>query len=176
MTTNEILVDLIAIKEAPWGDLRGKPLNDRRLANRLRQYGVKSKQIRFGEKGLKGYYRADLIEAWERYLPPSSGSSDTSETSETSAEKPSENVSDVSLVSLLAGNGREPVQTFPLVCEHCGAPERPGKPVETYSVDGETYLLHPGCRTDWLDAPNPNTWSFNLGDADTARDEGKNEP
>ena len=70
MTTNEILVDLIAIKEAPWGDLRGKPLNDRRLANRLRQYGVKSKQIRFGEKGLKGYYRADLIEAWERYLPP----------------------------------------------------------------------------------------------------------
>ena len=71
ITTSVILAELIAIKEAPWGDLRGKPLNDRGLAHRLRQYGVKSKQIRFGEVTLKGYYRADLIEVWERYLPPS---------------------------------------------------------------------------------------------------------
>ena len=31
-----------------------------------------SKQIRLGEKGLKGYLRSDFIEAWDRYLPPSS--------------------------------------------------------------------------------------------------------
>jgi hypothetical protein len=128
MTTNEILVDLIAIKEAPWGDLKGRPLNDRGLANRLRGYGVKSKQIRFGEKGLKGYDRADLVAAWERYLPLSS---DRSETSETSTDKATEDVSavsddvsdetpestnkindvsDVSDVSLVAGNGGDPAR------------------------------------------------------------------
>ena len=32
MTTSAILAELIAITEAPWGDLAGKPLNDRRLA------------------------------------------------------------------------------------------------------------------------------------------------
>ena len=62
MTTNDILVDLIAIKESPWGDLKGKPLNDRGLANRLRQYGIKSKQIRFGEKGL-----ATTEPIWSRF-------------------------------------------------------------------------------------------------------------
>jgi hypothetical protein len=104
MATVDILAVLVAMPEAPWGDLKGKPLNDRGLANRLRQYEVRSKQIRFGEKGFKGYLRADLIDAWKRYLsPPLSPNSETSETSETAAD----NVSDVSDVSPVAGNGGE---------------------------------------------------------------------
>jgi len=117
MATSAILKALHDLPEAPWSDLRGKPINDRGLAVRLRQYGVKSKQIRIGEITLKGYERADFIDVWKRYLP-SPQSSDGSETSETkpdfqapeAADSPS-NVSDVSDVSL-AGEGRGDEEVF----------------------------------------------------------------
>src|SRR5262249_4014495 len=48
MTTAVILERLHDIKEAPWSDLKGKPLNDRGLAVRLRQYGVRSKDLNIG--------------------------------------------------------------------------------------------------------------------------------
>ncbi len=114
MFTYTVLKALHDLAEAPWSDLRGKPLNDRGLALRLRQYGIKSKQVRIGEITLKGYERADFIDVWKRYLPPPppSDRSETSETSETKSDfqgpeaavSPS-NVSDVSDVSL-AGDGR----------------------------------------------------------------------
>ena len=46
MTTESILTALHDIVEAPWGDLRGKPLNDRGLATRLRRYDVVPKLVR----------------------------------------------------------------------------------------------------------------------------------
>lgn len=70
MSTETILEALHAVEEAPWGDLRGKPLDPRGLANRLRQYSVRSKQVRVGETTMKGYARGDLWDAWVRYLPP----------------------------------------------------------------------------------------------------------
>ncbi len=91
MTTVVILESLHAIKEAPWNDLKGKPLNDRGLATRLRQYGVKSKNLSTGgEHGPrpKGYTREDLHDAWERYIPPLPSSADRSATSATGATKP----------------------------------------------------------------------------------------
>src|SRR5262249_24342004 len=54
---------------SPWGDLKGKPINDRALARRLRQYGVKSKKLRVGDTTAMGYAREDLVDAWLRYLP-----------------------------------------------------------------------------------------------------------
>ena len=57
------------MEEAPWKDLNGKGLDSRGLALRLRQYGIKSKQIREGTTNKKGYLRADLADAWARYLP-----------------------------------------------------------------------------------------------------------
>jgi hypothetical protein len=69
--TTTILESLIALPESPWGDLKGKPINDRTLARRLRQYSIASKQIRFSDAvTLKGYARDDLHDAWLRYLPP----------------------------------------------------------------------------------------------------------
>jgi hypothetical protein len=115
MFTHVILKVLHELPEAPWNDLKGKPLNDRGLALRLRQYGVKSKQVRIGEITLKGYERSDFIDVWKRYLPPPSPSdrSETSETSETKSgfggsDSPS-NVSDVSDVSLAGNRGDEEV-------------------------------------------------------------------
>jgi Protein of unknown function (DUF3631) len=46
LQTSAILQALIGMGESPWGDLRGKPLDVRGLANRLRQYEVKPKVVR----------------------------------------------------------------------------------------------------------------------------------
>jgi hypothetical protein len=92
MSTNAILSALNALDEAPWGDLRGKPLDARRLARLLRPYDVRPADVRVPVPGqpvalasatdsppsatsatehvLKGYKREDLHDQWERYLPP----------------------------------------------------------------------------------------------------------
>jgi hypothetical protein len=67
--TAEILSALIEMDEAPWGDLKGKALDSRRLANLLNPYGVKSKNVRIATAITKGYTRESLWDAWERYLP-----------------------------------------------------------------------------------------------------------
>jgi Protein of unknown function (DUF3631) len=71
LATSVILTDLIALPESPWGDLKGKPITERTLANKLRQYGVKSKDIYVQGRALKGYTREDLHDVWIRYLPSS---------------------------------------------------------------------------------------------------------
>jgi hypothetical protein len=68
--TSQILEQLVEMDESPWGDLRGKPLDGRGLARRLKAYGIDSKSVRVGERVAKGYRREDLYDAWERYLPP----------------------------------------------------------------------------------------------------------
>jgi hypothetical protein len=69
VSTAEILETLNAMEDAPWGDLRGKPLDSRGLAMRLKRYGVTSKNIRLGVHTPKGYAREDLHDVWLRYLP-----------------------------------------------------------------------------------------------------------
>lgn len=69
MATTDILAALWGLIESPWGDLQGKPLNDRGLATRLRRYEVRPKVVRIGETTHRGYARHDLFEAWRRYLP-----------------------------------------------------------------------------------------------------------
>jgi hypothetical protein len=70
MTTESLLRGLHDLPESPWSDLKGKPLTDRGLAHRLRQYGVKPKAIRVGDSTLRGYTREDLHDPWATYLPP----------------------------------------------------------------------------------------------------------
>ncbi len=70
MTTAAILAALHEMDEAPWGDIRGKPLDDRGLARRLKKYDIHPKVIRIGENTARGYDRADLRDAWDRYLGP----------------------------------------------------------------------------------------------------------
>lgn len=78
-----ILLALNSLEEAPWGNLRGRALDERGLANRLREYGVKSRTIRVGGSTPKGYRRVDLFETWARYLPVISDKCATSATSAT---------------------------------------------------------------------------------------------
>ncbi len=80
MTTDAILKSLHAMDEAPWADIRGKPMDARGLANRLKPYGIASKQVRIGGTTMKGYERADLTDAWQRYLSPTPQGGETPET------------------------------------------------------------------------------------------------
>ncbi len=77
MATEAILTALTELDESPWADLYGKPLNARGLAQRLRQYGVASTSVRIGDWHGKGYRREDLWDAWQRYLPETSGTPGT---------------------------------------------------------------------------------------------------
>ena len=70
ITTTDLLDRLLADDEAPWGDLRGKPIDARRLAEMLRPYGISSTTIRMPSgQTPKGYKREDFHDAWKRYLP-----------------------------------------------------------------------------------------------------------
>ena len=69
MTTEAILTALCDLDESPWADIRGKSLDARNLSRRLGKYGIKPKVIRVGDKTPRGYERADLLDAWVRYLP-----------------------------------------------------------------------------------------------------------
>ena len=59
---------LCNLEESPWDDLKGKSLNDRGLASRLKAYGISPHQVRINGIQVRGYERADFYEAWRRYL------------------------------------------------------------------------------------------------------------
>ena len=66
--TKMITRRLAELDEAPWGDIKGKPLDDRGLAKRLKEDGIRSKTCVSAVK-LRGHARVDLHDAWARYLP-----------------------------------------------------------------------------------------------------------
>jgi uncharacterized protein DUF3631 len=75
LATVDIIEALIDLEEAPWGDLKGKPLDGRRLSRLLKPYEVGPKSLRIGTTICKGYERSDFIDPWARYLPPIEDSS-----------------------------------------------------------------------------------------------------
>ena len=170
MTTKGLLRVLVEIDEAPWGDLRGKPLDERGLAKRLRQYGIKSGNIKLeGGAVAKGYKRADFHDAWGRYVPsPYPAKSATSATTATVLNLQGEKVADrvagsgyvsatepasatknlnggspvaaVALVAHLQGDGRD-------TCDQCG---ETGELTEIGAGDGPSAHVHDRCVDDWI--------------------------
>ncbi|MFI9563804.1 DUF3631 domain-containing protein [Streptomyces rishiriensis] len=76
LPTVAILDRLNALDDAPWADLGGKPLDNRRLSKMLAEYmtadnePITSRNIKAASSVLKGYYATDLWDAWARYCPP----------------------------------------------------------------------------------------------------------
>ncbi|MEU6453641.1 DUF3631 domain-containing protein [Streptomyces sp. NPDC047065] len=76
LPTVAILDRLNSMDDAPWADMGGKPLDNRRLSKMLAEYmtgdnePIASRNIKTGASVLKGYYAADLYDAWQRYCPP----------------------------------------------------------------------------------------------------------
>ena len=87
------LVDaLVDMDVAPWGDLRGKPLESRFLARMLKDYPIKPTIWKEGDHTIRGYRKDDFLDAWSRYVVGT-------ETNETNGEPESDQVSLVSVVS-----------------------------------------------------------------------------
>jgi hypothetical protein len=142
MSSKAILEALHSLEEAPWSDIRGKPLDVRSLGHRLRQYGVKSKTIRTASGTPKGYTRADLNDVWARYLPALPATSATSATSATEAAIALDDVAGatkfvavVADVAHLAAQGR--------VCAHCRDSDGD---LCAASVNGVAIWLHVHCK------------------------------
>ena len=123
--TETILSRLHDLDEAPWGDWYGKPLNPRDLAKLLKPYGVKSRYVRIGADGRKGYYREDLRDVWQRYASAA------------------QSVSAVSAVSPLASADTADTDDTdsPQACAVCGGPLDP-----VLAGLGDT--THPTCDPD----------------------------
>jgi hypothetical protein len=68
------------IEESPWGDLDGRPLDNRKLASLLKPYGIHPSNIRKDDLVKKGYHGTDFQDAWLRYLPENAIPSATSAT------------------------------------------------------------------------------------------------
>ncbi|WP_051940046.1 DUF3631 domain-containing protein [Phaeacidiphilus oryzae] len=100
MTSVAILERLLAMDDAPWADMDGRPLNSRSLARMLGDYvtednqPIKPRNIKVAGSVLKGYYAADLADAWTRYCPPHSETSATSATTATAQVRPLFSVAD----------------------------------------------------------------------------------
>lgn len=96
-STAVILDRLNSLEDAPWGDLNGRPLDSRRLSRLLKEYmrvdnkPIRARNMRTSDGLLKGYYAADLRDAWMRYCPlplPPLPESATSATSATTDAEP----------------------------------------------------------------------------------------
>jgi hypothetical protein len=99
MFTTAILDALVELDDSPWADLKGKALDARGLAVRLRRYGINRKTVRIGHATGKGYTREDMHDAWKRYLPTLPLYGVTSVTTDTKQGKADTDVSGVTHVT-----------------------------------------------------------------------------
>jgi hypothetical protein len=131
MATVALLKALHGLDEAPWAEIaRGEPLNALGLSQRLRPYGVKSRNVRIGSQVVKGYKREDFADAWNRYLPPSPQKPATGATTESQTEEETprqaglgDGVADVAGVAGFPGEGdgeTSPDHAGGRVCVQCG--------------------------------------------------------
>ncbi|MEV0424453.1 DUF3631 domain-containing protein [Streptosporangium canum] len=74
LPTATLLEKLKADPEAPWADYGPAGLTAMKLGVILREYEIRSANIRFPDGSqVKGYQRADFLDAWARYCPLSDG-------------------------------------------------------------------------------------------------------
>ncbi|MEY9843067.1 hypothetical protein ABH940_000115 [Streptacidiphilus sp. BW17] len=70
MSTDALLYRLNSDPEAPWAEAGRGGLNPRGLAGMLREYGIRSGNVRMPDQTqLKGYLRTKFTDAWKRYCP-----------------------------------------------------------------------------------------------------------
>ncbi|GAA0613089.1 DUF3631 domain-containing protein [Kribbella sandramycini] len=69
LPTAELLVRLKGDSEAPWATYGVNGLSAMKLGNLLRDFEIRSSNIRFTTGQAKGYTRSDFADAWSRYCP-----------------------------------------------------------------------------------------------------------
>jgi hypothetical protein len=128
-----LLERLCSRDESPWKEIRGKPLDDRGLARRLKGFSVKSRDVNLSGTNRKGYRAEDFRDAWKRYLPPV-GASATSATSATNLNSQNKKVALVAQVALAADSRQ--------CCAQCH--EDDGQ-ATLHSIGGNEVWLHSQC-------------------------------
>lgn len=69
ITTERLIAGLVAIEESPWGHYYGREFEPRDMAALLKHYGIRSENLKLQDGTVrKGYKRASLQDAWERYV------------------------------------------------------------------------------------------------------------
>jgi hypothetical protein len=121
LSTETILTGLHALPEAPWSDLRGKPLDARGLARRLSAYEVQSTKVKIDGRPVQGYRREHLWDTWQRYLPPVSATPEPPEPPELAWSETCDQVPDDEQVPE-PGFEVEP-EDPPLTCDVPAVPE-----------------------------------------------------
>lgn len=67
--TSDLIAALCEDSEKPWDTYnRGKSIAPRQLSNRLKEYGIKSKDIRIGHENKKGFEKVQFADAFKRYI------------------------------------------------------------------------------------------------------------
>jgi uncharacterized protein DUF3631 len=95
LPTEQLLDFLSAREEEPWSTWRkGEPLNSEGLAWQLKPYEIYPQHSK--DKKIRGYWKVSFLDAWARYLPPTSQSpSNPSKSSNSSSsQKPVQPVRD----------------------------------------------------------------------------------
>lgn len=75
LTSTDMIAELHAIEEGPYGMLHGREFDARTLSKRLRPFRIHPETIRYYERGsseekrAKGYMREKFVNAWRRYTP-----------------------------------------------------------------------------------------------------------
>jgi hypothetical protein len=112
--SSDLVHDLRATEDAPWAD---DDLSTHRLASMLSEFEIAPKQLRIGQRTLKGYYREAFERAWGLYVPdvPETGSS-----TETGQASPTSGVSVVEGVSGTPGTRGELSPKLDGPCPDCG--------------------------------------------------------
>ncbi|MDA8321823.1 MAG: DUF3631 domain-containing protein [Actinomycetota bacterium] len=75
LPTAALIARLCSDPEAPWSEDGPGRLTAMKLGVMLREYDIRSENIRFGEPTgrVKGYWRADFTDTWARYCPTREG-------------------------------------------------------------------------------------------------------
>lgn len=69
VSSSDLVAELNALEESPWGDLYGKEMSKPALARRLRAFAIRPRTIRLDDdKTPKGYLLDQFEDAWCRYL------------------------------------------------------------------------------------------------------------
>jgi hypothetical protein len=112
VATAELLRTLNADDELPFGaKRRGEGMDARGLAGLLRPYGIRPQSVRIDDKTPKGYRYEDFIDAWSRYVRPSSGEAQQAQHPQHDTDPPHEDphkhwdVADVADVADMRGMG-----------------------------------------------------------------------
>lgn len=70
IATAELLGRLHNMESAPWGSIKGEPIDARFLARTLTRYEIETNNtLKINGHASKGYARQHFADAWDRYLP-----------------------------------------------------------------------------------------------------------